>query len=255
MIDIHTHFLWDIDDGPNNIEDTIKILQKEKEEGVSAVVATPHRIKGVFDNTMEDVLGKIEQLKSMEEYRKIGIDIYGGLEIHIYPEMINDIRKDVYNYTINQNGKYVLLELPYYDKPLALSDFIFDLSVLGIKIVLAHVERYIYFWNNIRYVEQLIDNGVVIQMNVESLIKSKGDQRYFVEKLVEKNLVHVFSSDIHYPQGDRPLLSMVSELLGDIKTEDFIRLTTYENPLRIIEGRTVEIVKDENKKRKFWKLW
>ena len=45
MIDIHTHILYDTDDGAKTLEDSINILTKAYKNNVTDIVLTPHYIK------------------------------------------------------------------------------------------------------------------------------------------------------------------------------------------------------------------
>ena len=42
IIDFHTHVLPGIDDGSCNVEESIALLRKEAEQGITHVIATPH---------------------------------------------------------------------------------------------------------------------------------------------------------------------------------------------------------------------
>ena len=42
MIDMHSHVLFGVDDGPETIEDTLRILEKAAAEGITDMIATPH---------------------------------------------------------------------------------------------------------------------------------------------------------------------------------------------------------------------
>ena len=42
MIDIHSHVLFGVDDGPETIEDTLRIVEKAAAEGITDMIATPH---------------------------------------------------------------------------------------------------------------------------------------------------------------------------------------------------------------------
>ena len=46
MTDIHSHILFDIDDGSKNIEESIELLKKLKEIGFNNIILTPHYIEG-----------------------------------------------------------------------------------------------------------------------------------------------------------------------------------------------------------------
>lgn len=42
ITDIHSHILFQVDDGSDSIETSLKILEKEYEQGVRNVILTPH---------------------------------------------------------------------------------------------------------------------------------------------------------------------------------------------------------------------
>ena len=44
MKDLHCHLLFDIDDGPKNIEESKRMLKKFYFENITDVVVTPHYI-------------------------------------------------------------------------------------------------------------------------------------------------------------------------------------------------------------------
>ena len=50
MIDIHSHIIFDVDDGPKNFEDSKKLLEESYRQGVRTIISTSHRRKGMFEN-------------------------------------------------------------------------------------------------------------------------------------------------------------------------------------------------------------
>ena len=55
MIDIHTHILPGLDDGAEDIYDSIEMAALAYENGTSVIVATPHcNIPGMFGNYFGD---------------------------------------------------------------------------------------------------------------------------------------------------------------------------------------------------------
>ena len=53
MIDIHNHVLINVDDGPKNKEEMLKLLKQAKDEGVTEVIATPHHLSPTLKMSME----------------------------------------------------------------------------------------------------------------------------------------------------------------------------------------------------------
>ena len=48
MIDIHSHIIFDVDDGPKNFEESKKLLEESYRQGVRTIISTSHRRKGMF---------------------------------------------------------------------------------------------------------------------------------------------------------------------------------------------------------------
>ena len=56
MIDIHSHILPCVDDGSESIEESLQLLQIMKEQGITAVIATPHFYP--HEDNLDDFLEK-----------------------------------------------------------------------------------------------------------------------------------------------------------------------------------------------------
>lgn len=62
MIDIHTHILPGIDDGAEDIYDTLEMARMAADIGVTTMVATPHcNLPGIFGNYFGDAYIKVYQ--------------------------------------------------------------------------------------------------------------------------------------------------------------------------------------------------
>ena len=42
MIDIHSHVIFDVDDGPKSLEESIKMLYRAVDEGITEIIFTSH---------------------------------------------------------------------------------------------------------------------------------------------------------------------------------------------------------------------
>ena len=102
MIDMHSHILYDVDDGCKSIQDSIAIIRKMKKIGFDKIVLTPHYIKGsnyVCDNdTKKQRLNLINQLLKENE---IDVELILGNEDYIFTGFSKDTR------TINSGDTYV----------------------------------------------------------------------------------------------------------------------------------------------------
>ena len=126
MIDIHAHILPVIDDGPQTIEESIEIAKRASEEGVKAIVATPHVLEAITEDRWERIRDIFDQLKQRLISARIDIDIILGAELFISPELPAWIKLNR-ELTINSGNKYVLIELPLYEIPPFIEQTIFEL--------------------------------------------------------------------------------------------------------------------------------
>ncbi|WP_324829308.1 CpsB/CapC family capsule biosynthesis tyrosine phosphatase, partial [Qipengyuania zhejiangensis] len=86
MIDIHCHILPGVDDGSQNIEDSIKMAKHAANEGITKIIATPHHKNGKYDNTASDIKPQVEKLNQILKEEMIPVEILPGQESRIFGE-------------------------------------------------------------------------------------------------------------------------------------------------------------------------
>ena len=65
MVDIHTHIMFDIDDGSRTLEESIELLKKHIKNNITKIVLTPHYIENSNYNTSnEEKIEKFNILKN-----------------------------------------------------------------------------------------------------------------------------------------------------------------------------------------------
>ena len=252
MIDIHSHIAWEIDDGMPNIEDAKKALQQAKDDGITAIISTPHVIPGQTD---KEILNEIKkrQMELKELAKEYGIDIYFGAEMFINPEFIDALDQGIYK-KMNDTD-YLLVEFDvrrdihsfeYRD------DSIYEVDVRGMVPIIAHVERFFADGLDFEILDRWFNEGYVFQINRTSLNGMHGKiMQKNAETLLEKGYVHLVATDTHRCTGDRV------EKLSDAYTyierkygkENANRLFV-DNPLHIIRNEEVEDMVIEKKKKK-----
>ena len=146
MKDIHSHILPGIDDGARNVEESIKLLEKFYDNGVTDIILTPHYIyNSNYNSNNKEKMLLLNEVK--KKYKKI--NLYLGNEVYI-SDNIPELIKQNEIFTLN-NSKYLLIELPMNSEIKNLDSIIFDIMRNGIIPIIAHPERYVYVQNNINY--------------------------------------------------------------------------------------------------------
>jgi tyrosine-protein phosphatase YwqE len=97
--------------------------------------------------------------------------------------------------------KYLLFETNFITEPLNLKEFIFQASSKGYKLILAHPERYLYLHQHLEKAQDLLDRGVLFQLNISSITGyySRPVQQ-MAHKLIDRGWVHWLGSDCHHAQ-------------------------------------------------------
>ena len=83
MIDIHTHIIDGIDDGAQNMEDSLALLKMAAESGTTDIIATPHIIEGANHAEWQTILTKTEDLNRNAQDAGIPIRVYAGAELEM----------------------------------------------------------------------------------------------------------------------------------------------------------------------------
>lgn len=207
MIDIHSHIIFDVDDGPKTLEDSRRLLEESYRQGVRTIISTSHRRKGMFETPEEKIAANFKQVQDLAKQVADDLTVLYGAEIYY----TSDILKKLEEGTFPSLGgtKYVLIEFsmntPYKDIHSALGNVI----RLGMTPVVAHIERYHCLENDEDRVSELINMGCYMQVNSSNILKPKlfGDRYKFMKKRVqfflERDLVHFVASDMHN-LDDRP---------------------------------------------------
>lgn len=231
MIDIHSHIIFDVDDGPKTLENSRRLLEESYRQGVRTIISTSHRRKGMFETPEEKIAANFKQVQEVAKQVADDLTVLYGAEIYY----TSDILKKLEEGTFPSLGgtKYVLIEFsmntPYKDIHFALGNVI----RLGMTPVVAHIERYHCLENDEDRVSELINMGCYMQVNSSNVLKPKlfGDRYKFMKKRVqfflERDLVHFVASDMHNLDDRPPYMQkayqIVAKKYGAARAEELFK--------------------------------
>ena len=197
--DIHSHLIPGIDDGSPDMETTIMLLKKFIDLGYKKVITTPHIMSDYYRNTPEIILSGLDKVKAEIIKNKLDIEIEAAAEYNLEPEFEDLLEKN--NLLTFGTDKYLLFELSFFDEPPRLNDVIWKMREKGLSPVLAHVERYGYWHKDYDKIEEMINRGVKLQVNIGSIIGAYGPEvKKVAEKLIEDKVINFIGSDCHHEQ-------------------------------------------------------
>lgn len=194
--DVHSHLIPAIDDGSKSLEDSIEMLKKFTSLGFKKVITTPHVMSDFYRNSPETILGGLEDVKA--ELVNQGIEIQMEAAAEYYLDFhLSDLIKEKKVLTFGDN--YVLFELSFSQEQPNVNEIVFELITEGYKPVLAHVERYPFYNNDWKRIEEYRDRGVLLQLNLLSLTGHYGPQvKRMAEQLIDRDLIDLIGSDCHH---------------------------------------------------------
>ena len=198
ITDIHNHILPGIDDGAQNIEDSIGLLEKFRDLGVIKFIATPHIMNDYYPNTPDTINNALSLLKKeIGENEKLrNTEIRSAAE-YMMDQNFLELMQTEKLLTLKEN--LVLVEMSYFQAPINLNEILFKLQTNGYKPVLAHPERYaFYHTKDLSKYEELKNRGCLFQLNTLSLTPHYGsNMQKIAYKLLENGMINFIGSDTH----------------------------------------------------------
>jgi len=193
--DMHSHLIPGIDDGARTMEDSLNLVRKMHALGFTKLITTPHIQSEFFKNTPEIILSGLENLREALAAENIPVQMEAAAEY-----LLDDGFEEKMNAgnLLSFSDKHILIELSYYNPHPNLKSFIFNLQCEGYKVILAHPERYTYWFKDFSKFEDLKERGVFFQLNTVSLAGFYPDTvKKFAEKFIEKGMIDFIGSDMH----------------------------------------------------------
>lgn len=210
------------------------------ENGITAICATPHLSTNFNKDLTKKIMYDFLKLQERIIQEKIDIQLYLGSEIDLRLDL-NSVRNMPF-FFLNHTHKYLLLELPLGEFPSFSEKVLFSQLIEGFSPILAHPERSLTREDDYKRIERLVDSGILIQLNAGSLLGEFGKKvRKVAERLLEKELVDLVSSDAHDLES-RPITLMaeaykkIKKDLGEEKAQELFE----ENPKKIVQAENIE---------------
>ena len=196
MIDFHSHIIHGVDDGAKSLNMSLEMLKIAENEGVEYICATPHFITEEFEISRSEYIEKLDKLVTASREESFNIKILSGLEIYMHPNLPK-LYKEKKIWGIN-DSEYLLIELPMGQFPMYTEDVFYELMLLGAKPILAHPERNLKIMKNHDLIINLINQGVMMQINAGSLLGDYGKEiKKTAQEFLKSNMIHILVSDGH----------------------------------------------------------
>ena len=194
MIDMHSHLLYGVDDGPKTIEETLYIVEEAAAEGITDMIATPHAFSPHYHVSSNQVVAQIGLLAETIKAAGYPVTLHTGQEVRLQGNLVEKLKsKEALTLA---DSRYVLLELPTHSIPAYAVNIIQTLRGEGFIPIIAHPERNRAIAEKPTRLEQLVRHGALAQITAGSVAGhfGKNVQKLSLQ-LIEANLIHTYGSD------------------------------------------------------------
>lgn len=239
MIDLHSHLLYDTDDGVENLKEAIDQIKEARKVGITKICLTPHYIEPNYIKTVKDNEEKFEKIKEELKKQNIDVELFLGNEVFVNRNIVENIEEK--NISTINNSSYVLVELPRHTEVKHIGDILENITDSGYSVIIAHPERYLCVQKNINYFYNLVDGPIYLQGNYESLTGAYGSgAKKTLIKLLKNKQIAILSTDTHRKNFYENIPQILKNL-RKIVPEKYLKQITEENLEKILNDEEIDL--------------
>lgn len=224
-VDMHSHVIPGIDDGAQNLGQSLALIHAFMDMGFRKIITTPHIMADYYRNTPDIINRGLDELRDMLVEQNISFEVNAAAEYYLDETFETKLDKgDI----LTLNGEFLLFEISFVNYPQNLPDIIKKMQDKGYKPVLAHPERYPYLYESLERYHSIKETGCYFQMNTISLTGYYGkSSQKIAEELVDHQMIDFIGSDMHHIKHAIALkkslnLPYIKKLLTDYQLQNVL---------------------------------
>lgn len=219
-VDMHSHILPGIDDGSPDLETSVRFVKSLTELGFEQLIATPHILKELYPNTPATINNAKLDLQTALDKANISTKLGAGAEYMIDQDF--DLNENL----CPLNHKHLLIEMSYLSESPGISQTIFDIEIKGFKPILAHPERYTFYFKDKNRLKRFKEKGCLLQLNLLSVLGYYGKEvKHLAESLLKEKMYDLAGTDLHHDKH----LSVLTEGVQSGRLKDILGIYEFKN--------------------------
>ena len=238
MIDLHSHFLPSIDDGPTSLNESLMLARMAVANGIELSVMTPHIHPGRYLNQKQNIEQAVDDFRLELEKNDIPLELRAAAEVRIGPEILTMVQQEAIPFLGELEGyRIMLLEFPHDMIPVGSENLVDWLLKRNIRPMIAHPERNKDVMRDLSKIVPYVIRGCLLQITAASISNQFGDMAYIRSKeMLEQDWVHIIASDAHNRQHRPPDLAAGRYAAEKIVGAEQAKMLVEDNPAEIVNG-------------------
>ena len=235
VVDIHSHILPEVDDGPKTWDMCVAMCRAAAADGITHMVAAPHA-NDRYHYDRQYLQGLVAHLQELVGHTP---KILLGCDFHLSVDNLTDALANPARYVIGDT-RYLLVEFSNYSIPQQITDSFLKLGDLGITVIITHPERNPILRESPQRVLEWAEMGCVVQMTGSALTGFWGERsQRAAHWLLEHQAVHVLATDAHDTEKRVPILSTARDAAAELCGDDIADALVESNPRAIVTNQTL----------------
>lgn len=255
IADTHVHLLAGLDDGPPSLDVALAMCRMLVAEGAGLATALAHQNPDYPDNTPERMIAAASSLSAALLARKIPLAVFPTGEIMLSPTIVADWKAGRLLSVANR-GEWLLVEMPHGDfvDVLPIAE---ELRPLGVRLIIAHAERYPELLFEPELAKQWIAAGCLLQVTARAIADPwDDDMGRGIAEWARGGFIHVLGSDGHGIDRRQPLLAAGYRRLVRLVGRSAARRIGWDRGAAILRGEPIEVLPPAPVSRRWFSgLW
>lgn len=231
MIDIHSHIIWGVDDGPETRDDSLSLLAAAREAGTTEMVATPHA-SPEFPYQRDIIRERFADLQQAVPEMPLHL----GCDFHLSYDNLKEADEEPTRYSID-HGPYILVEFSDLAIFKSADADLERLRDSGVTPIVTHPERNPLLRQRLPQLTRWVEAGCLMQITASSYLGRFGKRaERFAHQMTEAGLVHVIASDAHSVKHRSPDMRDSFAHIQSLYGPETAEIVFRRNPGAVLHG-------------------